>query len=85
VIVSNFGTTIRIDSDSVSQQGRSAQGVRVMNLRADDSVSAIAKVISSRGAPEDAGGDELTLDEIAGGAEAMSQNGNTNIGEVTRG
>jgi DNA gyrase subunit A len=79
VIVSNFGTTIRIDSDSVSQQGRSAQGVRVMNLRADDSVSAIAKVISSRGAPEDAGGDELTLDEIAGGAEAMSENGNTNI------
>jgi len=85
VIVSNFGTTIRIDSDSVSQQGRSAQGVRVMNLRAGDSVSAIAKVIASRGAPEDAGGDELTLDEIAGGAEALSENGNTNIGEVTRG
>ena len=85
VIVSNFGTTIRIDSDSVSQQGRSAQGVKVMNLRAGDSVSAIAKVIASRGAPEDAGGDELTLDEIAGGAEALSENGNTNTGEVTRG
>src|SRR5918997_1853706 len=27
VIVSNFGTTIRIDADSVSQQGRAAQGV----------------------------------------------------------
>jgi DNA gyrase subunit A len=85
VIVSNFGTTIRIDSDSVSQQGRSAQGVKVMNLRAGDSVSAIAKVIASRGAPEDAGGDELTLDEIAGGAGAMSENGNTNTGEATRG
>ena len=85
VIVSNFGTTIRIDSDSVSQQGRSAQGVKVMNLRTGDSVSAIAKVIASRGAPEDAGGDELTLEEIAGGAEALSENGNTNTGEVTRG
>jgi DNA gyrase subunit A len=85
VIVSNFGTTIRIDSDSVSQQGRSAQGVKVMNLRAGDSVSAIAKVIASRGAPEDEGGDELTLDEIAGVAEALSENGNTNTGEVTRG
>src|ERR671920_62524 len=30
VIVSNFGTTIRIDADSVSRQGRSAQGVKVM-------------------------------------------------------
>ena len=35
-----------------------------MNLRTGDSVSAIAKVVSSRGAVEDAGGDELTLDEI---------------------
>ena len=66
VIVSNFGTTIRIDAESVSRQGRSAQGVKVMNLRAGDSVSAIAKVVSSRGAAEDAGGEELTLDEITG-------------------
>jgi DNA gyrase subunit A len=64
VIVSNLGTTIRIDAESVSRQGRSAQGVRVMNLRTGDSVGAIAKVVSSRGAVEDAGGDELSLDEI---------------------
>jgi DNA gyrase subunit A len=71
VIVSNFGTTIRIDAESVSRQGRSAQGVRVMNLRAGDSVSAIAKVVSVRGAAEDGGSDELALDEIpvAMGAE----------------
>jgi DNA gyrase subunit A len=70
VIVSNFGTTIRIDAESVSRQGRSAQGVRVMNLRAGDSVSAIAKVVSSRGAAEDGGGDELALGEIAGARDA---------------
>jgi len=64
VIVSNLGTTIRIDAESVSRQGRNAQGVRVMNLRAGDSVSAIAKVVSSRGAVEDEGGDELSLEEI---------------------
>jgi hypothetical protein len=42
-----------------------------MNLRTGDSVSAIAKVVSSRGAAEDGGGDELALDELAGvmGAE----------------
>jgi DNA gyrase subunit A len=80
VIVSNFGTTIRIDADSVSRQGRSAQGVRVMNLRAGDSVSAIAKVVASRGAPEDVGSDELALEEIAGDAGGAATNG-----EVVRG
>ncbi|MBV9453611.1 MAG: DNA gyrase subunit A [Rubrobacter sp.] len=64
VIVSNFGTTIRIDAESVSRQGRSARGVRVMNLRSGDSVSAIAKVISSQGAAENSGGEELSLEEI---------------------
>jgi DNA gyrase subunit A len=83
VIVSNFGTTIRIDAESVSRQGRSAQGVRVMNLRAGDSVSAIAKVVSSRGAVEDGGGDELALDEIAG-ARAAEPHGVSPNGGGTR-
>ncbi len=80
VIVSNLGTTIRIDAESVSRQGRSAQGVRVMNLRSGDSVSAIAKVVQSRGAVEDAGGDELTLEEMAG----EYADGATPDGEVVR-
>src|SRR5215212_9259907 len=83
VIVSNLGTTIRIDAESVSRQGRSAQGVRVMNLRAGDSVSAIAKVVSSRGAVEDGGGDELSLDEIAG-ARAAEPDGVSPNGGGTR-
>jgi DNA gyrase subunit A len=72
VIVSNDGTTIRIDADSVSRQGRNAQGVKVMNLRAGDSVSAIAKVVSSRGGAEAAGGDELALEEIVGEPEELN-------------
>ena len=48
VMVSNFGTTIRMDADSISRQGRAAQGVRVMNLREGDVVSAIARVASSQ-------------------------------------
>ena len=83
VIVSNFGTTIRIDAESVSHQGRSAQGVRVMNLRAGDSVSAIAKVVSSRGAVEDSGGDELSLEELVNEPDAPI--GVTPNGEVVRG
>ena len=93
VIVSNFGTTIRIDAESVSRQGRNAQGVRVMNLRSGDSVSAIAKVVSSRSTDADGATDELSLEEIVEG-EAVSPaeaglpeappeaNGN---GEVARG
>ena len=80
VIVSNFGTTIRIDAESVSRQGRSAQGVRVMNLRAGDSVSAIAKVVSVRGAAEDGGSDELALDEIAGAMGAEPDDASPNGG-----
>ncbi len=71
VIVSNFGTTIRIDAESVSRQGRNAQGVRVMNLRSGDSVSAIAKVVSSRSTDADGAMDELSLEEIVG-EEAVS-------------
>jgi DNA gyrase subunit A len=69
VIVSNFGTTIRMDADSVSQQGRTAQGVRVMNLRSGDSVSAIAKVAASRSTDADGAVDELSLEEIVGEEE----------------
>ncbi|MDQ3386788.1 MAG: DNA gyrase subunit A, partial [Actinomycetota bacterium] len=66
MIVSNYGTTIRMDAESVSQQGRNAQGVRVMNLRSGDSVSAIAKVVSSRSTDADGATDELSLEELTG-------------------
>ncbi len=84
VIVSNFGTTMRIDAESVSRQGRSAQGVRVMNLRAGDSVSAIAKVVSSRGAAEDAGEEELA-GEHEEAVEGATANGASPNGEVVHG
>jgi DNA gyrase subunit A len=83
VIVSNFGTTIRIDAESVSRQGRSARGVRVMNLRSGDSVSAIAKVVSSHSAAEDSGGEELSLEEIVNEPDApasVTPNGEVVLG-----
>src|SRR5919112_319858 len=70
MIVSNFGTTIRMDADSVSRQSRAAQGVRVMNLRSGDSVSAIAKVIASPSTDANGATDELSLDEISGDGAA---------------
>ncbi len=64
VMVSNFGTTIRMDADSISRQGRAAQGVKVMNLRDGDVVSAIARVASSGGAEVNGDSDELTIEAI---------------------
>jgi DNA gyrase subunit A len=79
VIVSNVGTTIRIDAESVSRQGRAAQGVRVMNLRAGDGVSAIAKVVSSRTTDAEGATDELALEELVNepgvAADGASPNG----------
>ncbi|AHY45289.1 gyrA: DNA gyrase, A subunit [Rubrobacter radiotolerans] len=66
MLVSNVGTTIRMDCASVSQQGRAAQGVRVMNLREGDTVSALAKVVASRGEDAQGTSDELSLDDITG-------------------
>jgi DNA gyrase subunit A len=84
VIVSNVGTTIRIDAESVSRQGRAAQGVRVMNLRAGDSVSAIAKVVSSRATDAEGTTDELSLDEIVN-EPGISADGASSNGGVGRG
>jgi DNA gyrase subunit A len=63
VIVSNLGTTIRLGAESVSQQGRTAQGVRVMNLRDGDSVSALASVVSSRDDEEQESDGGLSVEE----------------------
>ena len=72
VMVSNFGTTIRMDADSISRQGRAAQGVRVMNLREGDVVSAIARVASSGGAEVNGDSDDLTIEAIE---EIANENG----------
>jgi DNA gyrase subunit A len=77
------GTTIRIDAESVSRQGRAAQGVRVMNLRAGDGVSALAKVVSSRGTDAEGATDELSLDEIVN--EPAATDGASPNGGVRRG
>jgi DNA gyrase subunit A len=37
----------RTPADGISQQGRSATGVRVMNLKDDDLVSAVALVVDT--------------------------------------
>jgi DNA gyrase subunit A len=47
VFISQNGMVQRTSVKGISQQGRSATGVRVMNVKDDDSVSAIALVVES--------------------------------------
>ena len=42
--ISNNGIILRIAASSISRQGRSTQGVRVMDIRGDDSVASIAVI-----------------------------------------
>jgi DNA gyrase subunit A len=56
MLISQDGTVIRQAADGISRMGRSTQGVRVMNLRGDSKVSAVARVTDpGEGDPEAAG------------------------------
>jgi DNA gyrase subunit A len=54
VFISVGGMVQRTSAAGISQQGRSATGVRVMNLKEDDLVSAVALVIEGAADGEDA-------------------------------
>jgi DNA gyrase subunit A len=47
LFISENGMVQRTKAGGISQMGRATQGVRVMNLRDDDRVSAVALVIES--------------------------------------
>lgn len=56
MIISFGGTVIRVPVDGISRTGRSTQGVKVMGVRGNDRVSALARVTSVR---EDDSEDEI--------------------------
>ena len=62
VFISQSGMVQRTSVKGISKQGRPAQGVRVMNLRDDDTVSAVALVMES--AADTAAAVQDELDEL---------------------
>jgi DNA gyrase subunit A len=52
MLISREGTIIRTAVDGISRMGRPTQGVRLMNLRGDDTVGSIARVTEPQ-APDD--------------------------------
>jgi DNA gyrase subunit A len=59
MLISREGTIIRTAVEGISRMGRPTQGVRLMNLRGDDTVSSIARVSEPQDVPiaEEAAGD----------------------------
>ena len=57
VLISHDGTVIRTAAEGISRMGRATQGVRVMNLREGDHVSAIARITEPQAALVEDGAD----------------------------
>lgn len=53
MLVSKHGTVIRTSVSQINQIGRNTQGVRIMGLRGDDHVVALAKIVNEESEPED--------------------------------
>jgi DNA gyrase subunit A len=69
VFISQNGMVQRTSVRGISRYGRASQGVKVMNIRDDDQVSAVALVAESEAETE------AILDDAAGAGEAVSGTG----------
>lgn len=48
MIINRSGLTIRLDISTLRVMGRNTQGVKLINLRNDDAIAAVAKVSSAK-------------------------------------
>jgi DNA gyrase subunit A len=71
LFISQNGMVQRTNAGGISQMGRATQGVKVMNIKDDDCVSAVALVVESS---TDAGADvAIEADEVAEAAAEGAQ------------
>ncbi len=75
LLMSQEGTVIRVPVESVRSTGRNTMGVKVMNLRGEDKVSSMARLVSTTPANGDAEGIELASDltGLDGGAAELDE------------
>jgi len=62
LIITKQGIVIRQPIDTIRETGRTAQGVKLINLDNDDSVAAVAKILQEPEGDEDAKPAQLSLD-----------------------
>jgi DNA gyrase subunit A len=58
MIINKSGLTIRMDVADLRVMGRATQGVRLINIKGNDSIAAVTKVMKEEEAPEGEGSDE---------------------------
>jgi DNA gyrase subunit A len=77
MFISRDGTIIRTAVEGISRMSRSTQGVRLMNLRGDDTVSSIARVTEP--SPEDPENPDapMDVDPDAGAGDDVDVDGDT--------
>jgi DNA gyrase subunit A len=77
LFISQNGMVQRTNAGGISQMGRATQGVRVMNLREDDRVSAVALVIESSAsvADEAAAAEEAGIPVVKATGDGASSDG----------
>ena len=47
MLISDMGTLVRTSGDEVSVQGRNTQGVRLINLRGEERLNSVARIVES--------------------------------------
>jgi DNA gyrase subunit A len=80
VFISQGGMVQRTGVRGISRYGRASQGVRLMNLREDDCVSAVALVVDASGGSGSSAGEEQALeaeiqDEVPAGTDGAVSDG----------
>ncbi len=81
MIMSEEGVVIRVKAVDISKLGRSTQGVKVMNIGAEDHVSAIARmIVHKKKAPKHAENQGM-LDLAAAGARDADETEVVDLGD----
>jgi DNA gyrase subunit A len=70
LFISQNGMVQRTPAGGISQMGRATQGVRVMNLREDDRVSAVALVVESNGVAASVEAEDAEIEAPVNGASS---------------
>ena len=85
LFISENGMVQRTNAGGISQMGRATQGVRVMNMREDDRVSAVALVVESGAsvADEESAAEEAGEPTVIATNEAGSDNGADSEGDAS--
>jgi DNA gyrase subunit A len=76
MIINRSGVAIRISVEDLRVMGRAAQGVKVINLRADDEIAAVAKVVKEEDMVDEDEVRDIEVDETNNSIDESI--GNTN-------